>query len=172
MERLVLGKTVTVAYTQTDQYGRIVGAVFTDNCQYVNLEQVATGMAWFYKAYQCEISADLRAKFSQAQDSVVSSKLGLWSETDPEAPWFYRNGVEPETPVCKRDTPTWEGGFALTPVDTNTAANSALFPYSPNGGLSAGSNGSSSGGSSPTCYIGPRGGRYTISANGTKIYNC
>lgn len=117
LQNSVLGKTVRVAYAKTDQYDRIVGAVFTDTCQYVNLNQVATGMAWFYKAYQCETSATLRSQFAVAQDSAVRGKLGLWSQTSPVAPWFFRNGVEPATPVCSTDSPYW-GVSPVTPVTT------------------------------------------------------
>ena len=45
----LLNKNVRVRYAKTDQYGRYVGAVFTDACEYVNLSQVRSGMAWFYK---------------------------------------------------------------------------------------------------------------------------
>lgn len=60
----VLGKPVKVAYTKIDKYGRYIGAVFTDSCEYVNLKQVSTGMAWFYRFYQCEISAAARSQAS------------------------------------------------------------------------------------------------------------
>lgn len=96
----VLGKSVRVTYTQTDQYGRIVGAVFTDSCQYVNLTQIASAMAWFYKAYQCEVSAAVRSQFERAQDAAVATKIGLWSQGAPTAPWVYRNGVDPVAPTC------------------------------------------------------------------------
>ena len=119
------GKSVKVAYAKTDQYDRIVGAVFTDSCQYVNLSQVATGMAWFYKAYQCEVSAAVRHQFTQAQDQAVESRSGLWAQNDPEAPWFYRNGTEPVTPTCKSDLPTWASTTALTAVSATTATNSS-----------------------------------------------
>ena len=138
----VLGKPVRVAYTKTDQYERIVGAVFTDSCQYVNLNQVSQGMAWFYKAYQCEISAALRLEFSQAQDRAVGGKLGLWAQVDPEAPWFFRNGSEPVTPVCTA------GVHSSTPV--------AVVAADPT--------------SKGICYTGPRGGTYTLNADGTKNY--
>lgn len=115
LKNAVLGRTVRVAYSKTDQYERIVGAVFTDGCQYVNLNQVATGMAWFYKAYQCEISASMRSQFVVAQESAASAKLGLWSQPSPEAPWFFRNGVEPVTPICSTDSPNWVVN-PITPV--------------------------------------------------------
>ena len=77
----VMGKTVRVAYAKTDVYGRIVGTVFTDTCQYVNLVQVQSGMAWFYRAYQCELSAGVRSQFVQAQNAASSDRLGPVSYT-------------------------------------------------------------------------------------------
>ena len=156
----VLGKSVKVAYTKTDQYDRIVGAVFTDSCQYVNLNQVATGAAWFYKAYQCEVSAATRTEFAQAQDNAVNAKAGLWAQSDPEAPWFYRNGAEPVTPVCTSDSPAWSGTTALTSVGLTTTANSAATV--------PGSNSLST--STKICYTGLRGGTYTLTASGAKNY--
>ena len=139
----VLGKRVRVAYTKTDQYDRIVGAVFTDSCQYVNLNQVSSGMAWFYKAYQCEVSAAVRLKFLQAQGSAAAADLGLWAQVDPEAPWFFRNGFEPVTPVCTVD-PNSAAPVADSTVTTTSTA---------------------------ICYTGPRGGTYTLNANGSKNYS-
>jgi endonuclease YncB( thermonuclease family) len=103
---LVLGKTVKVAYAKTDRYGRVVGSVFTSGCKYINLEQVKTGAAWFYRAYQCEISATARYELDQAERAAKSARKGLWSETSPTAPWVYRNGFSPEIPVCTSDSPS------------------------------------------------------------------
>ena len=152
----VLGKSVKVAYAKTDPYDRIVGAVFTDSCQYVNLSQVATGMAWFYKAYQCEVGAPVRQQFIKAQDQAVAARSGLWSQSSPEAPWFYRNGTEPVTPTCKSDLPAWAGTTALTAVGATTAANSST-PVTGSSGTDI-------------CYTGPRGGTYTLTASGSKNY--
>ena len=157
----VLGKPVKVAYTKTDQYDRIVGAVFTDSCQYVNLNQVSTGMAWFYKAYQCEISAAVRAQFSQAQGSAAAADLGLWAQVDPEAPWFYRNGNEPVTPVCTSDAALSAASTALTSVGLTTNANSSTAVTVSTATTT----------STVICYTGPRGGTYTLNANGTKNYS-
>ena len=156
----VLGKPVKVAYTKTDQYDRIVGAVFTDSCQYVNLNQVAAGMAWFYKAYQCEISAAARQQFSQAQGSAAGADLGLWAQTDPEAPWFYRNGSEPVTPVCTSDAALSSTSTALTAAGLTTPANSSALVavVTPTAA------------STVICHTGPRGGTYTLNANGSKNY--
>ena len=157
----VLGKSVKVAYAKTDQYDRIVGAVFTDSCQYVNLSQVATGMAWFYKAYQCEVSATVRQQFTQAQDQAVEARLGLWSQPDPQAPWFYRNGKEPVTPTCKSDLPAWASTTALTAVSATTAANSSTPVTGSSGGSAA----------TAICYTGPRGGTYTLTAKAPAVFS-
>jgi len=102
---LVLGKTVKVAYTKTDRYGRVVGSVFTLGCKYINLEQVSTGFAWYYRAYQCEVSAAARYQFDGAETKARSARKGLWVDSAPTAPWVYRNGVSPEVPVCTSDSP-------------------------------------------------------------------
>ncbi|MEP6587801.1 MAG: thermonuclease family protein [Polaromonas sp.] len=153
LAKAVLGKSVKVAYSKTDQYGRIVGAVFTDNCQYVNLDQVSAGLAWFYKAYQCEISEAVRNQFMQAQDKAVQAKAGLWAQSDPEAPWFYRNGSEPVTPVCTSGSSVWPSNSALTSVGPTTPATTTSTA------------------SPQTCYTGPRGGTYTLTASGGKNYS-
>ena len=157
----VLGKPVRVAYTKTDQYDRIVGAVFTDSCQYVNLSQVSTGMAWFYKAYQCEISAVVRAQFSQAQGGASAADLGLWAQVDPEAPWFFRNRNEPVTPVCKSDAALSVASTALTSVGLTTNANTSTA-VAVSGATTT---------STVICYTGPRGGTYTLNADGIKNYS-
>ena len=160
LSNAVLRKSVRVAYTKTDQYERIVGAVFTDNCQYVNLNQVAAGAAWFYKAYQCEVSAAVRARLAQSQDIAVNAKAGLWAQSDPEAPWFYRNGTEPVTPVCTSDAPSWSANSALTSVGSTTTANSSTTVSVVSGDTV----------STKTCYTGPRGGTYTLTPSGNKDY--
>ncbi len=147
----VLNQSVTVAYTKRDQYDRIVGAIFGSGCEYFNLYQVAAGNAWFYKAYQCEISAELRGQFAAAQNNASANQLGLWALASPEAPWFYRNGTEPVTPTCNSDLPLWATSYS--PPVTQTVAG-----------------GTSSGTGSSTCYVGPRGGTYTLTANGNKNY--
>jgi endonuclease YncB( thermonuclease family) len=101
LSRLLLGQMVRVAYTKLDQYDRIVGSVFTDSCRYANLEQVAIGSAWFYRAYQCEVSAATRLELDRAESSAKAARLGLWAEDSPIAPWVYRNGNNPEIPNCR-----------------------------------------------------------------------
>ncbi len=120
----VLGKTVRVAYSKTDKYSRVVGAVFTDSCEYVNLNQVATGMAWFYKAYQCEVNSAIRGQFGRAENAAVAAQNGLWSQANPIAPWEYRNGVDPIAPTCSDIS----APLPANPIPTPTPVTSTYTP--------------------------------------------
>lgn len=140
LSAFVLGKPVTVAYTKTDKYGRIVGSVFTSTCQYVNLSQVAAGSAWFYRAYQCEIASSSRNAFAAAEDAASAGDTGLWAGV-ATPPWVYRNGEEPPVPVCSSDSPSWVGnapgavtGVTLpivTPPDASSLTSTAPLTPSP-----------------------------------------
>ena len=101
LSKAVLGRQVKLRVSKTDRYGRLVAAVFTDDCRYLNLEQVASGLAWFYRAYACEISAGLRQQFIRAELGAVHARRGLWAQAEPVPPWVHRNGFELELMVCK-----------------------------------------------------------------------
>ena len=111
------GKAVQIAYEKTDRYGRIVGAVFTSACQFANLDQLAAGLAWFYREYQCELSTETRARFEAAESRAREGRLGLWAQDAPIAPWVYRNGTDPVAPVCSSDGPS--GICQTTPTFTS-----------------------------------------------------
>jgi endonuclease YncB( thermonuclease family) len=95
---LAQGQLVTISYSNKDQYGRVVGTVFKPDCSNLNLNQVASGAAWYYEAYQCEIDIRQRLAFAAAQTSARSSALGLWA-APAVAPWVFRNGVDPVVPA-------------------------------------------------------------------------
>lgn len=100
LARMVLDKWVTVTYTETDRYGRVLGSVFTQACTHSNRELLAGGHAWFYAAYQCDLPRALRNEMKAAETSARQSALGLWSEAAPQAPWVFRNGNDPAVPTC------------------------------------------------------------------------
>jgi endonuclease YncB( thermonuclease family) len=95
---MVLGQTVTVTYEQKDRYDRVLGTVFKPDCSQVNLNQVASGAAWYYEAYQCEIEIRQRQAYAAAQTAARTAKKGLWATT-AVAPWVHRNGVEAKVPA-------------------------------------------------------------------------
>ena len=95
---MVLGQSVTVTYAQKDAYGRVVGTVFKSDCSQANLNQVTSGAAWYYEAYQCEIDIRQRQAYSAAHAAARTAKMGLWVNA-AVAPWVQRNGVEAKVPA-------------------------------------------------------------------------
>ncbi len=86
---IVAGKQVRVEYQKQDRYGRIVGKVLLDGID-VCLEQVKAGLAWHYKKYQHEQSAEDRELYADAENKARNERLGLWRENNPTPPWEHR----------------------------------------------------------------------------------
>lgn len=86
---LVYGKEVNVDWQKQDRYGRIVGKVLVSGTD-ANLEQVNRGMAWFYRKYQNELVLNDRLDYLHAEESAKSSRIGLWTDNQPTAPWDFR----------------------------------------------------------------------------------
>ncbi len=89
---LVFGKTVTVDWNKTDKYGRTVGKVIV-NGQDANLSQILAGLAWHYKQYEKEQSAPDRTSYAQAEIDARTRQIGLWHDTAPIPPWYFRHGA-------------------------------------------------------------------------------
>lgn len=101
LSQLTLQQKVRVAYQERDGYDRVLGQVFTGHCLDVNLQLLQSGMAWFYKAYACELDGARRARYAQAEAQAKAQQLGLWRQSQPMAPWVYRNAQDPAMPVCR-----------------------------------------------------------------------
>ncbi len=86
---LVAGKFVVVEYDKLDRYKKIIGKILLSGKD-VNLEQVASGMAWHYKNYQGEQSQADQMEYSEAEIDARNTKRGLWHDPDPIPPWDYR----------------------------------------------------------------------------------
>jgi len=85
----VFNKQVTVEFDKKDRYGRTLGKIVVNEVD-VNLEQIKAGMAWHYKYYQREQTAEDPERYSRAEEDARSRKIGLWKDIDPLAPWEYR----------------------------------------------------------------------------------
>lgn len=96
---MVLGQSVTVTYAQKDQYDRVLGTVFKPDCSQANLNQVASGAAWYYEAYKCDIDIRQRQAYASAHAAARSATKGFWA-TPAVAPWVHRNGVEAKVPAA------------------------------------------------------------------------
>lgn len=89
LSRLIFGREVRVAWRKQDRYDRILGRVFVGETD-VNLEQIRSGHAWFYRAYENELPASDRASFDRAERESRNSARGLWQSAAPTPPWDYR----------------------------------------------------------------------------------
>jgi len=80
---LIKGKKVEVKWKKKDDFQRILGQVYLESV-HVNLKMIDKGLAWHFSRYY---KSD---DFAEAEKKAKSSKLGLWSESSPTAPWEYR----------------------------------------------------------------------------------
>ncbi|HDS6873625.1 TPA: thermonuclease family protein [Citrobacter koseri] len=85
LKALLVGQSVTVSYTQTDRYGRIIGRVFTMNGTEASRFMVQSGAAWVYERYNVDESLPALQREAQEQ------KRGLWADPKPVPPWEWRH---------------------------------------------------------------------------------
>lgn len=85
LKAILAGQSVTVSYTQTDRYGRILGRVITANGTEANRQQVLKGAAWVYDRYNTDNSLPALQREAQKQ------KRGLWADSNPVPPWEWRH---------------------------------------------------------------------------------
>ena len=86
---LVLGKSVEVAWSKQDRYGRIVGVITLAGVD-INLAQIKRGMAWHYKQYQNEQSPEDREAYAQSESQARDKRMGLWRDPAPMEPSVFR----------------------------------------------------------------------------------
>ncbi len=51
---------------------------------------VTQGMAWWYRYYSNEQSAQERGQYEFAEQEAKAKRAGLWADSDPVAPWDWR----------------------------------------------------------------------------------
>ena len=82
---LAFGKIATVVEVDWDRYGRLVGTVFISDTD-INSELVRTGYAWVYRKYSKD------PQLLELESIAREVSLGLWSQSNPIAPWEWRKG--------------------------------------------------------------------------------
>lgn len=70
-------------------YGREVCKVLDDSRD-AGLEQIRTGMAWWFRRYANEQSPEDRERYERAEEEAKAKKLGLWRDPNPVPPWEWR----------------------------------------------------------------------------------
>lgn len=91
LSEIVFGKQVTVESNKTDRFERTVGKILVNGID-ANLSQVKSGFAWHYSKYAKEQTALDRTIYAAAENSARLSRLGLWRDASPTAPWDFRHG--------------------------------------------------------------------------------
>lgn len=80
---LIFNREVRITVSGYDRYGRVLGDVFINDLN-INLAMVEGGFAWHYKKYS---SSQL---FADAENRAKMALRGLWSMSNPIAPWYFR----------------------------------------------------------------------------------
>jgi endonuclease YncB( thermonuclease family) len=92
LKELILDKDVKILSSGKDKYGRTIGRIYINDA-WINLEMIKLGCAWHYKQYSKD------EKLANAELVARSEKLGIWSESNPIAPWDYRHlGIQTTKP--------------------------------------------------------------------------
>lgn len=83
-------KPVQLDCYKTDRYQRKICNVSTPEIGDVGLAMVRAGMAWWYRDYASEQTADVRAIYSKSEKISKSGNNGLWIDPNATPPWIWR----------------------------------------------------------------------------------
>ena len=92
---MVLDKNVLVLIQKKDPLGRYVGTVYRKGVD-VGLAMISSGMAWHYKLFAGEQTAQDRQTYAAAEQAARSKAIGLWASKDAEPPWGWGKPVTPD----------------------------------------------------------------------------
>jgi endonuclease YncB( thermonuclease family) len=87
---LLFDRDVTLDCGKTDRYDREVCVVMVGG-QDANQAQVKAGMAWWYRKYQSEQTAQQRAAYEAAEATAKAGRMGLWQDAGAVPPWEWRH---------------------------------------------------------------------------------
>jgi endonuclease YncB( thermonuclease family) len=112
------GGRVRIEQSGVDSYGRALGRVLVPpaGCRGcaatvdVNLGQIESGMAWWYRQYARDQRITERGRYESAEAGARLAKRGLWADGTPEPPWEWRHARKPA-----RAAPSAGGGTASRP---------------------------------------------------------
>lgn len=93
--KLTYGKTVELTAYDVDRYKRVVAVVKVNGVN-VNEELIKNGLAWRYTKYCKESFCD---DWIASEYQARNSKLGLWKDKNPMAPWDWRKSPQKKKQV-------------------------------------------------------------------------
>lgn len=90
LSELAYGELATANCRKRDRYRRDICAVRVKGND-VGLEQLAAGLAWWYRQYAKEQTTRERTEYEQAENDARSHRTGLWASPSPTPPWEWRH---------------------------------------------------------------------------------
>ena len=90
LAELAYGQDARASCQKKDRYRRDV-CVVKVNDKDVGLEQVRTGLAWWYRQYAKEQTRQERIDYEKAEQDAKNRRLGLWSGSRALPPWEWRH---------------------------------------------------------------------------------
>jgi hypothetical protein len=85
LSSLCFGQQVRVEFKSKDRYGRALARAYLSDGRCINEEMLRIGMAWHFKRYSDD------ARWARMEDVARRSKVGLWADARPVAPWDWRS---------------------------------------------------------------------------------
>lgn len=89
LSKMVFDHEVVADCRKTDKYRRQVCKVIVGGVD-ANIEQIKSGLAWWYRKYAKEQPPSERNDYEAAEEAAKSGGKGLWSDTNPIPPWDWR----------------------------------------------------------------------------------
>ena len=90
LSALAYGRAARASCQKKDRYRRDVCVVSIDRKD-VGLEQVRTGLAWWYRQYAREQTPQERIDYEKAEQGAKKRGVGLWNSKAPLPPWDWRH---------------------------------------------------------------------------------
>ncbi len=109
------------------RYRHTVGKVFVNGSD-ANMEQIKSGMAWWYRDYANEQSPDDRAKYEQAEQVAKQNRVGLWRDKNQMPSWDFGHGGVKQSQIVE-PCPCGSGLICTGPKGGN-------YCFTPTGGKS------------------------------------
>lgn len=90
LELVLRQDAVRIDCYKGDDFGREVCRVFSGAAD-VGIEMVKAGLAWHFKRFQSEQTADERRAYESAEEGARAARRGLWGFEKTMAPWECRS---------------------------------------------------------------------------------
>lgn len=87
LKNMIYGKDIKLTVINTDQYGRSVGILETEDGRNINKQMLMNGHAWYYGTY-CKKS--FCREWRMLAEQAKFENKGLWQQSKPTPPWEYR----------------------------------------------------------------------------------